>query len=66
MNSQARETSRHTVYKWLSLYAGYDSGRKKRADAGIRKLSVVGQRCSAREWAWECGLGTGAAHGWQK
>ena len=36
--AQARETSRHTVYKWLSLYAGYDSGRKKRADAGTTRL----------------------------
>jgi transposase InsO family protein len=36
--AQARHTSAHTVYKWLALYAGYSSGRKKRDDAGTTRL----------------------------
>lgn len=30
--------STNTVYGWLSTYAGYDSGRKKRSDAGQTRL----------------------------
>ncbi len=35
---QSRHISKNTLYKWLGMYAGYKSGRKKRADAGTTRL----------------------------
>ncbi len=36
--AQARHVSYNTAYTWLKKYAGYQSGRKKRADAGTTRL----------------------------
>ena len=36
--AQARHVSYNTAYTWLKKHAGYQSGRKKRADAGTTRL----------------------------
>lgn len=36
--SRRHGRSKQTVWRWLSVFAGYDSGRKKRSDTGLSRL----------------------------